>query len=134
MVDATSSKISRSHLGGSGRGGWFNYRLIHGLNQPPRLRELMWLREVFLIAQPPLLPPRRGLRLTTDFLCKAASEYCRSKKEGEMKALAFLPGVRPESDGMKQLMPYLAANRTTISAGRVVCDSTRGCLRRSVAP
>jgi hypothetical protein len=34
-VDASSRKISRSHLGGSGRGGWFNYRLIGGLNQLP---------------------------------------------------------------------------------------------------
>src|SRR5437763_14609744 len=52
-VDATSRKISRSHLVGSGRGGSFNYRLIGGLNQPllmlraialalrARLRELM---------------------------------------------------------------------------------------------
>jgi hypothetical protein len=35
---------------------WFvhatDYRL---LNEPPRLREQRWLREIFLIAQPPLL-------------------------------------------------------------------------------
>ena len=48
-------KISRSLLCGSGRGGWFKLPIIGGLNQPPRLRELMWLREIFLIAQPPLL-------------------------------------------------------------------------------
>src|SRR5437867_3299393 len=48
-------KISRSLLVGSGRGGWFKRPIIGGLNQPPRLRELMWLREIFLIAQPPLL-------------------------------------------------------------------------------
>src|SRR5881394_3276325 len=33
-----------------------NYRLIgDDLNQPPRLRELRLLRDIFLIAQPPLL-------------------------------------------------------------------------------
>ena len=38
------------------RTGWFvELPIIGGLNQPPRLRELMWLREIFLIAQPPLL-------------------------------------------------------------------------------
>src|SRR4030095_6092183 len=42
-------------LGWSGRGGWFNYRLFGGLNEPPRLRELRRLREILLIAQPPLL-------------------------------------------------------------------------------
>ena len=29
--------------------------IIGGLNQPPRLRELWLLREIFLIAQPPLV-------------------------------------------------------------------------------
>ena len=48
-------KISRSNLLGSGRGGSFKLPIIGGLNEPPRLRELMWLRESFLIAQPPLL-------------------------------------------------------------------------------
>src|SRR6266566_3089487 len=37
------------------RGGSVNYRSIGGLNEPPRLRELRWLREIFLVAQPPLL-------------------------------------------------------------------------------
>jgi hypothetical protein len=38
------------------RTGWFvQLPIIGGLNQPPRLREQLWLREVFLIAQPPLL-------------------------------------------------------------------------------
>jgi hypothetical protein len=37
-VDATVIKTSRSLLCWSGRGGWFNYRLFGGLNQPPRLR------------------------------------------------------------------------------------------------
>ena len=66
-VDATSRRISRSHLSGSGRGGWFKLPIIVGLNQPPfmlravalalraRLRELRSLREICLIAQPPLL-------------------------------------------------------------------------------
>src|SRR5437867_1606486 len=48
-------KISRSVLVGSGRGGSFKLPIIGGLNQPPRLRELRLLREIFLIAQPPLL-------------------------------------------------------------------------------
>src|SRR5437867_6498737 len=48
-------KISRSNLVGSGRGGWFKQPIIGGLNQPPRPRELRSLREIFLIAQPPLL-------------------------------------------------------------------------------
>jgi hypothetical protein len=39
-VDATVIKMSRSLLLRSGRGGWFNYRLIGGLNEPPRLRRL----------------------------------------------------------------------------------------------
>src|SRR5689334_2365812 len=38
------------------RTGWFvQLPITGGLNEPPRLRELMWLREIFLIAQPPLL-------------------------------------------------------------------------------
>src|SRR5881394_3458556 len=37
------------------RSGSFNYRLIGDLNQPPRLRELRLLRDIFLIPQPPLL-------------------------------------------------------------------------------
>ena len=41
--------------GAKRRGGWFKLPIIGGLNQPPRLRELLWLREIFLIAQPPLL-------------------------------------------------------------------------------
>src|SRR6266850_4705615 len=48
-------KMSRSLRCGSGRGGSFKLPIIGGLNQPPRLRELMRLREIFLIAQPPLL-------------------------------------------------------------------------------
>src|SRR6266704_5190243 len=55
------------------RGGSVNYRLIGGLNDPlflvspcrahirsahARLRQLRWLREIFLVAQPPLLCQR----------------------------------------------------------------------------
>ena len=68
-VDATSRKMQRSLLVRSGRGGSFNYRLIGNLNQPSldgcalsglraspaRLREFRLLRDIFLIAQPPLL-------------------------------------------------------------------------------
>src|SRR6187399_2577216 len=54
-VDATLIKMSRSLLCWSGRGGSFNYRLFGGLNQPPRLRGTRRLREILLIAQPPLL-------------------------------------------------------------------------------
>src|SRR5689334_2357758 len=66
-MDATSRKISQSNLVGSGRGGSFKRPIIGGLNQPllmlragalalrARLRELMSLREIFLIAQIPLL-------------------------------------------------------------------------------
>jgi hypothetical protein len=53
------SRISRSHLDGSGRGGWFNYRFIRGLNQTtPSARANVASRSL-LIAQPPLLL-RRG--------------------------------------------------------------------------
>ena len=54
-VAATSTKMLRSLLGWSGRGGWFNNRLFGGLNEPPRLRRLRRLREILLMAQPPLL-------------------------------------------------------------------------------
>src|SRR3989442_5102241 len=46
------------------RPGWFvQLPIIGGLNQPPRLRPLRWLRPIFLkgAATPPC--PRRGLRL-----------------------------------------------------------------------
>ena len=54
-VDATLIKMSRSLLCWSGRGGLFKLPIIGGLTKPPRLRELWRLREVFFIAQPPLL-------------------------------------------------------------------------------
>src|ERR1041385_9510370 len=60
-VDATSTKISRSLLCWSGRGGWFNYRLFGGLIEPPRLRRSNEASR-FLIggaATPPW--PRRGI-------------------------------------------------------------------------
>src|SRR5258705_10019343 len=70
----------RSLLVWSGRGGWFNYRLIGDLNQPPRLRELRWLRKIFLIAQPPLLSQGGEFRRIVDFMCKAPAnlggEFC----------------------------------------------------------
>ena len=64
-------KMPRSHLVRSGRGGSFNYRIIGRLNQPPRLRELRMLREIFLIAHPPLLIQGGESRPHRDFLCKA---------------------------------------------------------------
>src|SRR5215471_3019250 len=60
-VDATSGKMPRSLLVWSGRGGLFHYRLIGGLDEPPRLRPLRRLR-IFLLmgaATPPW--PRRGI-------------------------------------------------------------------------
>src|SRR5437773_11085046 len=36
-------------------GGWFNYRLFGGLNEPPHLRELRRLREIYLSRSHPSL-------------------------------------------------------------------------------
>src|SRR5215813_8283744 len=49
-----STKCPRS-FDRRGRGGSFNLQLIGGLNQPPRLRRLRRLRDIFLLAHPPLL-------------------------------------------------------------------------------
>jgi len=48
-------KMPRSLLVRSGRGGLFHYRLIGGLDEPPRLRPLRRLRIFLLVAQPPRL-------------------------------------------------------------------------------
>src|SRR6185436_3655950 len=60
-VDATSTKMLRSHLYWSGRGGSFNYRLIGGLNEPPRLRRAKEASRHLIngAATPPWL--RRGM-------------------------------------------------------------------------
>src|SRR5262252_6926929 len=61
-VDAPSRKWPRS-IERRGRGGSFNLQTtIGGLNEPPCLRPLRRLRDIFLLAAaiPPL--PRRGIR------------------------------------------------------------------------
>jgi hypothetical protein len=62
-VDATSEKCREASALGAD-GVVVQLPIIGGLNQPPRLREALWLRKIFLIAQPPLLVQEgsRGLK------------------------------------------------------------------------
>src|SRR5262245_12753596 len=64
-VAATLTRQSRSFLWVSGRGGSFDFGLVGGLNDPPRLRELRRLREILMdrAATPPL---PRGVALPED--------------------------------------------------------------------
>jgi hypothetical protein len=45
-VDATSIKCCEASFVGADGGGWFDYRLFVGLNEPPRLRRLVRLRDI----------------------------------------------------------------------------------------
>ena len=55
-VTATSRRSSEASFEGTDGGGVVKQFLA----TPPRLRELRWLRNFFLIAHPPLLLLRRG--------------------------------------------------------------------------
>ena len=56
-VAARSRKFRAATLASRRRGGWFNYRLIGGLNQPPRPLHQRWLRGIFLdVASTPPWP------------------------------------------------------------------------------
>src|SRR6266581_4596793 len=56
-------KISRSHRNGRSRGGF----PFVSIGKPPRLRSQRMLRNIFLIAQPPLLAVMQGGDYATRF-------------------------------------------------------------------
>src|SRR5262245_26735671 len=62
-VAARSRKFREATLASRRRGGWFNYRLIGGLNQPPRPLHQGGFAASFVMSRPPRLGPRRGIRL-----------------------------------------------------------------------
>src|SRR6266581_9128445 len=94
------------------RGGSVNYRLIGGLNEPlflvspcrahirsahARLRELRWLREIFLVAQPPLLcqgVPRAVLLASSITERKSAASKTKDLSAYFLERGVFAPKTR----------------------------------------
>src|SRR5688572_33419800 len=54
-VAARSRRFREATLASRRRGGWFEYRLIGGLNEPPRPLHQRRLRDIFLMSRPPRL-------------------------------------------------------------------------------